>query len=76
MRTALSPLASGMMSFLAPDCFHYGIKAHEFATLATWNNLFQPVGEKQISYRVGEQTICPTNANPFLYTAENSALLF
>jgi phospholipase B1 len=63
-------------SFLAPDCFHYGIKAHEFATLATWNNLFQPVGEKQISYLVGEQTVCPTNANPFLYTAENSALLF
>ena len=32
-------------SYLAPDCFHYSIPAMEFASLATWNNLFQRVGE-------------------------------
>jgi phospholipase B1 len=62
-------------SFLSPDCFHFNKKAHEFASLATWNNLFQPFGEKQTSYRVGEQPICPTDANPYLYT-EFSATVF
>jgi phospholipase B1 len=59
-------------SFLAPDCFHYGVDAMEFASQATWNNLFQPVGEKQTSYLVGEETLCPTDEQPFIFTAQNS----
>jgi phospholipase B1, membrane-associated len=59
-------------SFLAPDCFHYAVSAMEFAALATWNNLFQPVGEKQLSYLVGEPTVCPTDEAPYLYTNRNS----
>ncbi len=59
-------------SYLAPDCFHYAVDAMEFAALATWNNLFQPVGEKQLSYLVGEPTVCPTDDFPYLYTYRNS----
>lgn len=59
-------------SYLAPDCFHYSIPAMEFASLATWNNLFQRVGEKQLDYRVGEPTVCPSDDEPFLFTMENS----
>ncbi len=59
-------------SYLAPDCFHYAVDAMEFAALATWNNLFQPVGAKQLSYLVGEPTVCPTDEFPYLYTNRNS----
>lgn len=62
-------------SYLAPDCFHYAVSAMEFAALATWNNLFQPVGEKQMSYEVGEPVVCPTDESPYLYTSRNSRAL-
>jgi phospholipase B1 len=59
-------------SYLAPDCFHYHTSGQEFAALATWNNIFQPVGAKQLDYRVGEPVVCPTEDRPYLFTARNS----
>ena len=59
-------------SYLSPDCFHYHTSAMEFAALATWNNLFQPVGEKQLSYLVGEPITCPSPEQPFFFTNRNS----
>ena len=60
--------------YLAPNCFHYAVPAMEFAALATWNNLFQRVGEKQMDYTVGEPTKCPNEDEPYLFTAEISRL--
>merc|ERR1711871_152634 len=59
-------------SYLAPDCFHYGLPAMEFAARATWNNLFEPVGQKSTDYIVDQPIACPTEGNPFLYTSRNS----
>ena len=35
-------------------------------------NLFQPVGEKQLSYLVGEPITCPSPEQPFFFTNRNS----
>jgi phospholipase B1 len=60
-------------SFFAPDCFHYSTKGQASAAVALWNNMLQPVGEKQTwSCDYTSRVMCPTNAQPFLATAENS----
>ena len=47
-------------------------KGHSVAGLSLWNNMFEPVGEKQRSWHRGEQLRCPTADHPFIYTAKNS----
>merc|ERR1711931_105390 len=60
-------------SFFAPDCFHFSAKGHASAGEALWNNMMQPVGEKSTSWSPNARhVICPTEANPFLATYQNS----
>jgi len=60
-------------SFFAPDCFHFSAKGHASAGEALWNNMMQPAGEKSTSWSPnGRHVICPTEANPFLATYQNS----
>ncbi|XP_029452606.1 phospholipase B1, membrane-associated [Rhinatrema bivittatum] len=33
-------------SYFAPDCFHFGEKAHAQGARALWNNMLEPLGEK------------------------------
>jgi phospholipase B1 len=59
-------------SYFAPDCFHFSTKAHEGVGIALWNNMIQPVGKKAQKWTAGEPPQCPTNAQPYLFTAVNS----
>lgn len=60
-------------SFFSIDCFHYTEKAHDASAVALWNNMFEPVGEKNTTaWSPGEPIICPTDRNPYLFTSQNS----
>jgi len=59
-------------SYFAADCFHYSEKGQEEAGEALWNNMVEPVGAKRLTWTQGEQTECPTETHPFLYTKKNS----
>ncbi|KAM8945381.1 phospholipase B1, membrane-associated [Pelodytes ibericus] len=61
-------------SYMAPDCFHFGEKAHAQGARGLWNNMFEPVGKKTTGQRLDEDIplVCPPPADPFLKTAKNS----
>jgi len=60
-------------SFFAPDCFHFSAKGHAAAGEALWNNMLEPVGEKQTSWHPEiEHVKCPTEQRPFIWTYKNS----
>ena len=42
------PKINGSMdeSYFAPDCFHFSVKGHAATSKALWENMFEPVGEK------------------------------
>lgn len=47
-------------------------KGHSRAALSLWNNMLEPVGQKQWSWHEGEQIECPTADRPFFATRLNS----
>ncbi|CAF1366227.1 unnamed protein product [Adineta steineri] len=60
-------------SYFAPDCFHFSGKGHAQVALSLWNNMFEPVGNKQSSwYMMNESLKCPTKEHPYIYTSKNS----
>ncbi|XP_043836931.1 phospholipase B1, membrane-associated [Dromiciops gliroides] len=61
-------------SFFAPDCFHFHSKTHARAARALWNNMLQPVGEKNNEERFENMIdlICPSQNQPYLRTYKNS----
>ncbi|XP_066303633.1 phospholipase B1, membrane-associated-like [Branchiostoma lanceolatum] len=59
-------------SYFAPDCFHFGLKAHAAAASALWNNMLEPVGSKRTDWHIGEPVECPTEERPYFATAHNS----
>ncbi|XP_070597040.1 phospholipase B1, membrane-associated isoform X2 [Erythrolamprus reginae] len=61
-------------SFFAPDCFHFSQKSHSQLSRALWNNMLQPVGEKDVSFNFMDNITlsCPTPQQPFLLTFKNS----
>ncbi|CAF3349166.1 unnamed protein product [Rotaria sp. Silwood2] len=73
-KTALPRLIGGDIDFtyFAPDCFHFSGKGHARAALSLWNNMLEPVGEKQWSWHEGENLKCPTEQNPYFFTSVNS----
>lgn len=58
-------------AYFAPDCFHFSELGHEAAAVALWNNMLEPVGQKEPKWTVGEQLKCPTAARPYLSTNKN-----
>jgi len=60
-------------SYFAPDCFHFSGKGHAMAALSLWNNMFEPVGGKQMMWHMGEDMKCPTAEHPYIFTSQNSA---
>jgi len=74
VQTSLPLLPNGQpdRSYLAPDCFHFASIGHDGVGTALWNNMVTPVGKKQLKWTPGESIICPTDAQPFLYTTQNS----
>ncbi|XP_060044558.1 phospholipase B1, membrane-associated-like [Erinaceus europaeus] len=62
-------------TFFSEDCFHLSARSHDQMAMALWNNMLQPVGEKSSSIdfsSTGDKLICPTAANPYLFTIMNS----
>lgn len=62
-------------TYLSEDCHHFSQKAYARAANALWNNMLEPVGNKSTNWHVEfERFLCPTEDQPFIYTADNSNL--
>ncbi|NXP21921.1 PLB1 Phospholipase, partial [Scytalopus superciliaris] len=77
-RNTLLPLDSiGMpdLSFFAADCFHFSVRGYAEMAMALWNNMLEPVGEKQTYNNFTHDRSklkCPKPEKPFLFTRKNS----
>jgi len=78
MANTTLPLVDGQIdySYFAPDCFHFSGKGQSKAALSLWNNMLEPVGQKQWRWYEGEQLECPTQERPFFATRKNSPQSF
>ncbi|XP_043367421.1 phospholipase B1, membrane-associated [Dermochelys coriacea] len=79
-RNTIIPLDSNEkpdLSFFSMDCFHFTERGHAEMAIALWNNMLEPVGQKQSynNFAHGRFKLkCPTSENPFLFTSRNSGL--
>ncbi|OXB72952.1 UNVERIFIED_CONTAM: hypothetical protein H355_001919 [Colinus virginianus] len=77
-RNTIVPLDSNGkpdLSFFAADCFHFSEKGHAEMAIALWNNMMEPVGEKQTynNFTYDRSKLkCPNTEKPFLSTLRNS----
>ncbi|XP_069708716.1 phospholipase B1, membrane-associated [Phaenicophaeus curvirostris] len=77
-RNTLLPLDSNGkpdLSFFAADCFHFSARGYAEMAVALWNNMLEPVGEKQTYNnftRDRSKLKCPSSEKPFLSTLRNS----
>ena len=64
------------LSHFAIDCFHLSAEGNRNFALGLWNNMLQRKGEKNkvLSLPVNE-IACPTDENPYFYTAQNRSKL-
>ncbi|CAL8317188.1 unnamed protein product [Merluccius merluccius] len=63
------------LSFFSVDCFHISEKAHAEMAIALWNNMLEPVGQKQDynNFTYDRTKVrCPSMAHPFIFTNLNS----
>ncbi|CAH2256086.1 phospholipase B1, membrane-associated [Pelobates cultripes] len=61
-------------SYMAPDCFHFGQKAHAQGARGLWKNMFEPVGQKTNGQKLDVEIpiFCPSPSDPYLKTLKNS----
>ncbi|KFR06463.1 Phospholipase B1, membrane-associated, partial [Opisthocomus hoazin] len=77
-RNTLLPLDSNGkpdLSFFAADCFHFSARGYAEMAAALWNNMLEPVGEKQTYNNFTHDRSklkCPNQEKPFLSTLRNS----
>ncbi|PKU48822.1 phospholipase membrane- hypothetical protein [Limosa lapponica baueri] len=77
-RNTLLPLNSNGkpdLSFFAADCFHFSGRGYAEMAMALWNNMLEPVGEKQTYNnftRDRSKLKCPNPEKRFLSTLRNS----
>lgn len=61
------------LSLLGADCSHLSPSGNRDMAIALWNNMFERVGEKSSTLRIGDmKMICPTDEEPFIFTSKNS----
>ncbi|XP_072030674.1 phospholipase B1, membrane-associated-like [Amphiura filiformis] len=74
--TDLPELPDGTVdkSYFAPDCFHFSEKGNIAGAIGIWNNMIQPVGEKDLSWDY-EEIRCPNEESPYIYTNVNSKMV-
>ncbi|XP_073821417.1 phospholipase B1, membrane-associated [Musca autumnalis] len=60
--------------YFGPDCFHFSQLANAAVANMLWNNMLQPVGEKDTTFRQTAFEIfeCPSTERPYLATPGNS----
>ncbi|KFP88878.1 Phospholipase B1, membrane-associated, partial [Acanthisitta chloris] len=77
-RNTLLPMDSTSkpdMSFFAADCFHFSVRGYAEMAMALWNNMLEPVGEKQTYNNFTHDRSklkCPNPEKPFIFTRRNS----
>ncbi|XP_064403837.1 phospholipase B1, membrane-associated-like [Halichondria panicea] len=64
----------GDRSYFGLDCFHFTVKGHAEIASALWNNMMEPVGNKDDKVDWGTETKlkCPSIDFPYFYTDKNS----
>ncbi|NXE73133.1 PLB1 Phospholipase, partial [Cochlearius cochlearius] len=78
LRNTLLPLDSNgklSLSLFAADCFHFSVISLSLMAMALWNNMLEPVGEKQTYNNFTHDRSklkCPNPEKPFLSTLRNS----
>ncbi|XP_048047269.1 phospholipase B1, membrane-associated isoform X1 [Megalobrama amblycephala] len=63
------------LTFFSVDCFHFSDRGHAEMAIALWNNMLEPVGNKQTynNFTYDRSKInCPTKEHPFIFTRTNS----
>ncbi|KAM4770831.1 phospholipase B1, membrane-associated [Rhinophrynus dorsalis] len=65
-------------SYMAPDCFHFGEKAHAQGARSLWKNMLEPLGQKTNNQKLDEDItiMCPPSGQPFIRTARNSNYVY
>ncbi|XP_068085160.1 phospholipase B1, membrane-associated-like [Anabrus simplex] len=60
-------------TYMSYDCFHLSQKTHALAANGLWNNMLQPVGNKSTNWpSLFSEFLCPSEKQPYIYTASNS----
>ncbi|KAM6973043.1 phospholipase B1, membrane-associated [Aplochiton taeniatus] len=62
-------------TYFSVDCFHFSERGHADMAVAMWNNMLEPVGEKQTynNFTNDRNSIkCPTADHPYIFTRVNS----
>ncbi|XP_071758328.2 phospholipase B1, membrane-associated-like [Centroberyx gerrardi] len=63
------------VTYFSEDCFHFSERGHADMAVALWNNMLEPVGEKQTynNFTNDRNNIkCPTEEHPYIFTKVNS----
>ncbi|XP_040916146.1 phospholipase B1, membrane-associated-like [Toxotes jaculatrix] len=62
-------------TYFSEDCFHFSERGHADMAVALWNNMLEPVGQKQTynNFTNARNSIkCPTEEHPYIFTKVNS----